>query len=120
MIMDTIIIDFKDKISKTDILKELGEKLDFAGQSEVPNKNLLNEQTWGMNWDALNDCLRNLEDGGIWGNSHKWGFPLVLKMKNIAQFKTQHPQEFQTLLEILDDTKQFYAENDKDFQFHIE
>ncbi len=64
---------------------------------------------WGVNWDAFNDCLANIENGGIWGTAKKIQFPLRLVIHHSKQFEENHPGEFAILTEILNSHIVAYA-----------
>lgn len=56
---------------------------------------------FGHNWDALADCLGDLE----WMPTHGY----VLLLEHAADFRATHPEEFDTLLDVLRDTSRQWA-----------
>jgi hypothetical protein len=72
---------------------------------------------WGMNWDALQDSMLYLDSGGIWGNSPKFAFPLLLELVNCSSFREADPQSFQILKDVLSTTKERYAEDGIQFDY---
>ena len=100
-----------------DVLLRFGEILQFGGpKGNVRTKANVNNIGWGINWDAFNDCLRDLEVGGIWGSAKKIEFPLKLVIKNFKDFSKNEPNGFKTLKEILEEHQKEYAKKDKKFQ----
>lgn len=57
-------------------------------------------QDWGHNWDALNDCLKDLDSGGF---TKKHTFPLEIRIINWKEFKASNPEDFSTFEEVLSD-----------------
>jgi len=53
---------------------------------------------WGRNWDALNDCLHDLSEGGF---TEKYDFPLSIQVVNLEMFKTKNPDDFKIFEKIL-------------------
>jgi hypothetical protein len=70
--------------SKSEVLEIIGDSLEFGGpEGNVPSSP--DEKIgWGFNWDALSNCLRMLSSGGIWGDSRRFDFPLVLQFKGVG------------------------------------
>lgn len=56
---------------------------------------------FGHNWDALADCLGDLE----WLPTHGY----VLLLEHAASFRAAHPEDFDTLLDILRDASRQWA-----------
>ena len=86
-----------------DVLLRFGEILQFGGYPKGNVKAIASVigKGWGINWDAFNDCLRDLEAGGIWGSAEKIRFPLAIVIRNYEEFKKNVPQEFSILKDIL-------------------
>lgn len=106
---ETVVISLAG-CDKESCLSRFGEALEFGGG---PNREVQEdeeeeeeEEGWGMNWDAMFDCLKSLEEGGIWGTSRSFRFPLHLQ---VQQPDALSEKEYQILLEILTDTKEFYG-----------
>ena len=111
-------IDLTDCEDKEEVLLRFGEVLVFGGPNgNASVKTGVEGKGWGVNWDALTDCLRRLEIGGIWGTSPKMEFPLKLVIENCETFKNNQPKEFRVLVEILEDLEEEYAEEGKVFEF---
>jgi hypothetical protein len=116
-----IVIDLIDCADKQSVLLKIGEVFMLGG----PNGNAsiqhgFEGKGWGINWDALFDSLRELENGGIWGNSPKLQFPLTLICRNYEQFKSNCPNEYEVLVETLEDVKRFYSQSKKMFEYRFE
>jgi RNAse (barnase) inhibitor barstar len=77
-------IDLQDVTDKTSLFKRFDE--------------ILIVQNWGHNWDALNDCLRDLNEGGF---TKKYEFPLTLEFKNWEIFSHNSPDDFRIFKDIL-------------------
>ncbi len=88
--MKTINIDLKEIKTKEQLLNKIGESLEFGD--------------WGMNWDALNDSLRYLDKGGIFGTSKILDFPMTVNFLSCAELKRDDPQSFSTLNDIFTET----------------
>ena len=104
------IIDLSGITNKDGVLGAFGETFEFGGPNgNVPVTDPAQKTGWGMNWDALTDCMRSLEEGGIWETSKKFEFPLEIDIQNSMEFQTQSPEDFQTLQEILQNLTEEYA-----------
>jgi RNAse (barnase) inhibitor barstar len=68
----------------------------------------------------LLDSLTCLDTGGIWGTSRKHRFPLQLELKNLATYRAADPGGFATLMEVLEDARERYAENDLEFTYRVD
>ena len=56
------------------------------------------QKPWGHNWDALNDCLRDLSTGGF---TKKYDFPLKIEIVDWNEFCESDNESFTTFKEIL-------------------
>lgn len=96
--MSTVLpISLQGKRSRADILAAMGEALqlgDPGGNHPVLSRE---ESGWGMNWDALFDCLLNLHSGGIWGTSPIIKFPFELIICGAGAFARENPDSFCSL-----------------------
>ncbi len=111
-----IIIDLSGVRNQVQILHKLGEIFEFGG----PNGNIsVSSPTagkgWGLNWDALNDSLRYLDTGGIWGTSKKFEFPLKIVFENSRELQENEKESFKTLKEILEDTIKYHKSEGREF-----
>jgi RNAse (barnase) inhibitor barstar len=79
-----IIIDLAGVRDKTTLLTKLEKELGLS--------NL------GFNWDALNDCLRDLAVGGL---SKKFEFPLQIEFINWQELASCSGEDWEILKEIL-------------------
>jgi hypothetical protein len=112
-------ISFSGAKSKSEVLEIIGDSLEFGGPEGNVRFNPDEKIGWGLNWDALSDCLRMLSSGGIWGTSRRFDFPLVFQFMDHGEFKTSSPADFQVLISILESTKEYYLEQDKEFDFRF-
>ena len=72
---DIVVVDLSDVASKEALLTTLGAALDLGGPNgNVPVAHSKAGRGWGMNWDALEDSLRELHNGGIWGTARRIAF----------------------------------------------
>jgi hypothetical protein len=100
-----------------DVLLRFGEILQFGGpKGNVPARANINNIGWGINWNAFNDSLRDLEVGGIWGSAKKVEFPLKLIISNYQDFSKSEPKEFKILKEILEEHQKEYVKEGKKLQ----
>jgi hypothetical protein len=100
-----------------DVLLRFGEIFQFGGpKGNIQTKANVNDIGWGINWDAFNDCLRDLEVGGIWSSAKKIEFPLKLRIHNYQIFSKFESEGFKTLNEILKEHQVKYQEEGKSFQ----
>lgn len=109
-----IIIDLENCENERKVLLKIEKVLYFGGPDDIVSNG------WGLNWDALKDCLCYLDTGGIWGNSPKFKFPLKLIFVNYKAFKKTEPDKFKILKEILKDTKKLYLQYGKNFFYIFE
>ncbi len=118
---DTIAIDLHGVRSTAQLMDVFGEVLELGG----PNGNVQVQgpsdgKGWGKNWNALLDSLTCLDTGGIWGTSRKLRFPLQLELRNFSTYRATDPRGFATLMEVLEDARERYAENDLEFGYRLE
>jgi RNAse (barnase) inhibitor barstar len=88
-------IDLSNCNDKASLLLRLSNALDFP-------------PGWGRNWDALADALRDLS----------WWHPAngyVLLFETAGQFRTASPQDFDILIDVMQDAAQFWADNQVPF-----
>jgi Barstar (barnase inhibitor) len=100
--MNQIIIDLTGIKNKEQVLFKLGDFFEFGGPNGNHSVSLKDKSGWGLNWDALNDSLRVLEIGGIWGTSKKFEFPLKIIFDNSHELQESDPATFKTLNDILE------------------
>ena len=117
----TVAIDLAGVRSTPQLMDAFGEALELGG----PNGNVhvqspTDGMGWGKNWSALLDSLTCLDTGGIWGTSRQFRFPLRVVLKNSATYRAADPKGFATLMEVLEDARERYAENDLEFAYRIE
>ena len=109
-----IIINLSGLKTKEEILHKFGEVFEFGGpDGNIPVKSPDQGNGWGFNWDAMNDSFRSLEEGGIWGTSKKFTFPLKIEISNYNKFKENDSESFRILKEILDDQIKGYKQEGK-------
>lgn len=111
-----ITIDLNDATTKNEVLLKFGKTLELGGPNGNHPVSTDSTSGWGLNWSALEDSLRYLEDGGIWGTSKKYDFPLELEIINYESYKTLDAEGFETLQEILKDTVTNYSQEGKDLK----
>ena len=70
-----------------EVLLRFGEILQFGGPKGNFSVKESRDGGRGVNWDAMTDSLRSLEEGGIFGNSKKVEFSLKLFIYNYEDFK---------------------------------
>lgn len=74
-------------------------------------------QEWGHNWDALNDCLRDLDTGGF---TNKYEFPLSIKITNWKQFESDNSEEFNIFKEVMKNQANEHKNNGKELTVSFE
>jgi RNAse (barnase) inhibitor barstar len=114
-------VDLAGVRSTQQLMDVFGEAFALGG----PNGNVhvqspTDGKGWGRNWNALLDSLTCLDTGGIWGTSRKLRFPLQLELKNLATYRAADPGGFATLMEVLEDARERYAENDLEFTYRVD
>lgn len=98
-------------------LQSAAKKADYAffhidGKTIERKEQLMNHvatslrlpKTFGHNWDALEECLIEMDEGE--------GDGFVILYDHIDGFLTAHPDQFETLVEILRDAVQSWKEDD--------
>lgn len=109
-----IVVDLSGLRTKEEILHKFGEIFEFGGPGgNIPPSSLTPEKGWGFNWDAMNDCFRYLDVGGILGTSKEFSFPLEIEISNYQEFKEANPEGFRVLKEILEDLPKAYEQDEK-------
>ena len=106
-----VVVDLAGQTTGEEVLLRFGEVFELGGPNG--NHKCTAGAGWGINWNALNDSLSDLDTGGIWGSSRIFSFPLEVDVINCGQFKQGDPASFQILQEILDDTIVFYTKYGK-------
>ena len=118
---DAVVVDLRGVRSTAQLMDAFGEALELGG----PNGNVQVERPsdgmgWGKNWDALLDSLMYLDTGGIWGTSRKLRFPLQLELRNLSEYRAIDQKGFATLMEILENVRERYAQNDLHFTYRVQ
>lgn len=116
---NVLTIDIQGKRSKAEVLAAMGEALQLGGPGGNRPVRPGEESGWGMNWDALFDCLLNLHSGGIWGTSPVIEFPLELVISGAGAFARDNPDAFAILNDVLEQTRETYARSGRVFEFAI-
>jgi RNAse (barnase) inhibitor barstar len=105
-------VDDLDRLARTAARDELGVcRIDLAGcrdKDELLRRLAVSLQlppTFGHNWDALADCLRDL------GWMSAWGY--VLLFEHAGELRQAAEADFNILLGILDDAATFGNDNDR-------
>ena len=118
---DTIAVDLDGVRSTAQLMDVFGGVLELGGPSgNVQVRGPGDGEGWGKNWNALLDSLTCLDTGGIWGTSRRLRFPLRLELKNSSTYRAADPKGFATLVEVLEDARERYAENDLEFGYRFE
>jgi hypothetical protein len=118
---DVIAVDLEGVRSTPELMDVFGEALELGGPSgNVDVQSPADGRGWGKNWNALLDSLTCLDTGGIWGTSRRLRFPLQLDVKNLATYRAADPGGFATFIEVLEDARQRYAENDLEFTYRLD
>lgn len=112
-------IDLDGLTHKAQILSAMGAALCLGGPDGNHPVRPGEDQGWGMNWDALFDCLLNLHSGGIWGTSPVFAFPLTLTFTGAGALARHNPQAFCILQDILEQTRDSYARQHRPFDFEF-
>jgi RNAse (barnase) inhibitor barstar len=82
-------VDLKKVTDKTSLLKKIAHELDFPDY-------------FGMNWDALSDCLTDM--------SWKPAAGYVLLFSNIQSFRRSAPKDMEIIREIFDSSTQYWKQ----------
>lgn len=114
---ETITVDLRAVQSTPQLMDVLGEALQLGGPDG--NVDPADGKGWGKNWDALYDSLRCLDSGGIWGTNRKPQFPLRMALKNSATLRSADREGYSLLLEVLEDTREWYARHGLEFAFEL-
>jgi hypothetical protein len=118
---DTIAVDLQGVQSTPQLMDVFGQALELGGPSgNVEVQSPADGRGWGKNWNALLDSLTCLDTGGIWGTSRTLRFPLQLELKNVATYRAADPRGFATLIEVLEDARRRYADDDLDFTYRLD
>ncbi len=112
-------ISIQSQRTKADVLAAIGEALQLGGPAGNHPVRPGEESGWGMNWDALFDCLLNLHSGGIWGTSPVIEFPFELVITGAEAFARENPGAFAVLNDVLEQTREIYARTGRVFEFVI-
>lgn len=119
--MHVVEIDLAGIRSTNQLLAHLGSELELGGPAGNHKTRAGEERAgWGLNWSALKDSLCYLDSGGIWGTSTRLPFPLTLRFVNHDAFEYACPQEFATLVSILEDVRSIYRRSGLDFGFQFD
>jgi hypothetical protein len=109
-----VTVDLSGLTTEKEILCKFGEVFEFGGpDGNVPVTSPEQGRGWGMNWNALNDSFRSLEEGGIWGTSKQFAFPLEIVVEHCGELQEADPDTFRILKEILYAHVGEYAEQGK-------
>ena len=84
------------------------DKKDFL---DLVSKSLNFPSSFGGNWDALADCLRDLS----WIDANKGGAGYVLILEKSKHFCAAHKREFDEVVEIFSDAAEFWRGQGKPF-----
>jgi hypothetical protein len=115
---EIIEVDLTSVGSKQELLHLLGEIFELGGPGgNVPVTGPTEGKGWGCNWDALADSLSCLSEGGIWGTSRVFQFPLFVTFKGSATYRASDPEGYTTFVEILEGTRSLYASEDLQFDY---
>jgi hypothetical protein len=102
---EVVTIDLASAISEEDLIRALGGALQFGGPNpsdNIPTSDAPSENRgFGLNWNAVTDCCRDLHRGGIWGTSRVFQFPLVLVFRNWAHLRSAPGDSLATLNKVL-------------------
>lgn len=112
-------IDLEGMTEKAQVLSAIGAALSLGGPDANHPVRAGEARGWGMNWDALFDCLLNLHSGGIWGSNPLFAFPLTLTFTHAGELARRNPQAFAILLDILEQTRETYARQKRRFDFEL-
>lgn len=108
------IVDLKNSDDAKEVLLAFGEAFEFGGpDGNVSAIKNVDDKGWGVNWNAFNDCLRYLEDGGIWLTSKKFPMPLEIQIINFHNFEKHDPSGFQIMKDILSGHEKEYGQKGK-------
>lgn len=95
-------VDLNGLSDSKDVLLKFGEVFEFGGpDGNIQASKEVDGKGWGINWNAFNDCLRYLEDGGIWLTSKKFEMPLEIRVMHSDAFEKHDPTSFKVMQDIL-------------------
>lgn len=104
-----ILIDLSNLKIEDEVMQRFNELLEFGIHE--------NGELVGVgNWDAFNDCMRCLDDGGIYGTGKKITFPCQIIIKNYSDFEQNDPEGFKTLKEILKEKPEEYQKDNQELE----
>ena len=102
---ETIDVNLANVRSSQQLFDLVGASFNFGGPDDnAPVTTPTAGKGWGKNWDALADSFSYLPEGGIWGTSHIFHFPLLANFKCSSAFRAENPEGFNRLSEILENT----------------
>ncbi len=110
--MNQVVIDLIGLENKEKVLIKLGEIFKF-------NEEDIHGRSWGMNFDALDDCLGELPNGGIFGTGNKFEFPLTVVFENYQKFKEKDPDSFKIIKEIFEENSREYWKDGREFSIQF-
>jgi hypothetical protein len=105
MVGDVVSVDLIGATSEEALIAALGRALQFGGP--MPEDNICatdapdDNRGYGFNWNAVIDCFRYVGEGGIWGTSRAFNFPLSLLFINSTHLSREQGSPLQTMMEVL-------------------
>ena len=121
--VEEVVIDLSGTRGKGDVIRALGGAFEFGGPSATDNVAASgiddSHRGYGQNWDAVIDCFRDLDNGGIWGTSRRFQFPLLVIFKNWAHLESLDGNALSDLKEVLSIASSESAEGQKEFRFEF-
>jgi hypothetical protein len=107
-----LLIDISGLKDSTAVMQRFNETLQFGTHP--------NGAPVGVgNWDAFDDCLRCLEEGGIYGTGKPVLFPCVLIIQGYEAFKKHDPEGFVILKEILESKPDEYKQDNQELRVSL-
>jgi hypothetical protein len=120
---EVVSIDLSTATSEGDLISALGGALQFGGPSPLDNVCVSDapgqSRGHGFNWDAVIDCCRDLDKGGIWGTSKVFRFPLVLEFRNWVHLKRASGQPLVALNGVLSIVEIDLRSEGKEFRYEF-
>ena len=94
-----VVIGLDGLVTNQDVLSKFGDVFELGS----PNGNHLPDHKggWGLNWDAFEDAMMYVQEGGIWGTSQKFVFTLMITIHGYVDLKRNNPEGFSTLRDTL-------------------
>ena len=89
-------IDLENSDDETFILEKIGDTLKFADY-------------YGVNWDAMDECIHFMDEGAGMKEGIKYEFPLQLIFTNFKKFKLKKTDQFKILKDVLDTAVKHYS-----------